>query len=70
MSTHYSFSKIYGTASVLAAITSAGLLSALFGDDLWDVASWIALAVPLFVVVWKITRSRRNLRNPGEAASM
>ena len=70
MNTHNTFRKIYGSASVLAAITGAGLLSALFGDGLWDMASWIALAVPLFVIVWKITRSRRNLRNAGEAASM
>ena len=65
MNTHNSLRKIYGSASVLAAITGAGLLSALFGDGLWDEVSWVALAVPLFVIVWKITGSRRNLRNPG-----
>ena len=70
MNTHNSFRKIYGSASVLAAITGSGLLSALFGDGLWDAASWIALAVPLFVIVWKITRSRRNVPSPGEATSM
>lgn len=57
MSTHNGFRKIYGSASVLAALTGAGLLSALFGDGLWDAASWVALAVPLLVIVWKILRS-------------
>ncbi len=65
MNTHNSFRKIYGSALVLAALTGAGLLSALFGDGLWDAVSWAALAVPLFVIVWKITRSRRNVRSPG-----
>jgi len=70
MKTHNGFRKIYGSAAVLAAITAAGLLSALFGDGLWDAVSWVALAVPLFVIVWKINRSRRDVRSPGEAASM
>ena len=63
MNTHNSFRKIYGSASVLAAITGSGLLSALFGDGLWDAVSWVALAAPLFVIVWKITRSHRNVRS-------
>jgi hypothetical protein len=50
MNTHNNFRKIYGSASVLAAITGSGLLSALFGDGLWDAVSWVALAVPLFVM--------------------
>jgi hypothetical protein len=70
MNRRNSFRKIYGSASVLAALTGAGLLSALFGDGLWDAVSWVALAVPLFVILWKITRSRSNVRNPGEATSM
>ncbi len=70
MNTHNSFRKIYGSASLLAALTGAGLLSALFGDGLWDVVSWVALAVPLFVIVSKIALSRRNLRRPGAVPSM
>lgn len=31
---------------VLAAVTTAGLLAALFGDGAWDLVSWIALAIP------------------------
>lgn len=70
MNTHNSFRKIYGSASVLAAITGAGLLSALFGDGLWDAASWIALAVPLFAIVWKIARCGRNVHGVEKIASM
>lgn len=64
MSMSYGFRKVYGSASVLAALTGTGLLFGLFGDGLWDVVSWAALAVPLFVIVWKITRSRRDVRSP------
>ena len=70
MNTSYSFSKVYGSASALAAITGTGLLLALFGDGIWDAMSWGALGVPLFVIVWKITWSRRAVRSPGGVASM
>jgi hypothetical protein len=35
----------------LAALTVVGLAGALLGDGAWDRASWIALAVPLAVIV-------------------
>ncbi len=53
MSPSYSFRKIYGSALVIAAITVYGLISALLGDGLWDVLSWMALAVPLVVILRK-----------------
>jgi len=48
-----SFCRVYGAASIVALITVYGLLSALFGDGIWDELSWIALAVPLAVIAWK-----------------
>jgi hypothetical protein len=60
MSQTYSFRKVYGPACVLAAVTAYGLLSALFGDGLWDELSWIALAVPLAVIAWKYFAGRHN----------
>ena len=38
--------------AVLAAVTCAGLLSALLGDGVWDVASWLTLSVPVAAVAW------------------
>lgn len=52
-----SFRRIYGVATILAAITVCGLLSALFGDGIWDELSWVALVVPLAVIVWKFNRA-------------
>lgn len=46
MNSRNGFRKMYGSASVLAALTAAGLLCALFGDGLWDAVSWVVLAVP------------------------
>ncbi len=55
-----SFRQIYGPAIVLAAITLYGLLSALWGDGIWDALSWIALAIPLFVIAWKYVNGKRS----------
>jgi hypothetical protein len=37
---------------VLAVITVAGLLSALFGDNRWDVLSWVLLSLPMLLILW------------------
>ncbi len=60
MSRSFPFCKVYGIAAVLAIITLYGLLSALFGDGVWDQLSWIALAIPLVVIAWKYTRASRT----------
>jgi hypothetical protein len=58
MSAAYSFRKVYGSAAILAAISVIGLIFGLFGEGIWDAVSWISLAIPLAVIVWKIARSR------------
>lgn len=60
MNTAYPFRKIYGSPSILAAVTFVGLLFGLFGDGIWDVISWIALAIPLLVLVRKIATSNKS----------
>jgi hypothetical protein len=39
---------------LLALASIVGLASALFGDDAWDVLSWLALGAPLAIILWKI----------------
>jgi hypothetical protein len=34
----------------LVAVTVAGLISALLGDGVWDVLSWVLLSIPLIVL--------------------
>lgn len=43
---------VFGKPMLLALLIGFGLLSALLGDDIWDVLSWCALAVPIGAVVY------------------
>ena len=52
--TSRSLRRIWEVPLLLAVLTVAGLVSALFGDDLWDALSWLTLAVPLVVAAWAI----------------
>lgn len=49
---------IFLAPAVLALVSLAGLVSALVGDELWDIASWLALAVPIAVAGWYVLRRR------------
>lgn len=60
MSRSFPFRKVYGPAVVLAIITLYGLLSALFGDGVWDEIACVFLAIPLAVIVWKYSRATRR----------
>lgn len=60
MSQSFPFRKVYGPAVLIAVITLYGLLSALLGDGIWDELSWVALAIPLGVIVWKCNRAIRK----------
>ena len=45
---------------VLAAVTSVGLLSALLGEGgVWWGLSWVALTIPLAVLVFCVVRPER-----------
>ena len=37
---------------VLGVLTTIGLASALLGDGVWDVLSWVTLGVPVVVSAW------------------
>lgn len=55
--------QVYRWPAMLAAITVAGLLFALFGDGVWDAISWILLAIPLVVIASNMTiRKNTNIR--------
>jgi uncharacterized membrane protein YjjP (DUF1212 family) len=56
MSSPISVCKVYGRPILLATITLAGLLFALFGDGVWDRLSWIFMAAPIAVMAYKYCR--------------
>jgi hypothetical protein len=44
------FLRVFGPPLLLAVVSVIGLLSALLGDGIWDVLSWLALGTPIAVV--------------------
>jgi len=60
-----SLRNAYRMPLTLCIITIVGLLSALLGDGLWDVISWLLLATPLLLLAfffWRgpTTTTRHN----------
>ena len=55
-----SFIRVFGAPVLLALVSAIGLLSALLGDDRWDVLSWVALATPVAVIIWCVARAGRR----------
>jgi hypothetical protein len=49
-----SFKKVWAIPLLLSVITLFGLLAALLGTGYWYGLSWIAMIVPLLVIIWKI----------------
>jgi len=51
------FWKVWLTPLILAVLSLIGLLSALTGDGVWDLLSWMTLGIPVVVMVWFLSRS-------------
>lgn len=43
-------------ALILGAFTALGLLAALLGGEGWHAVSWLALGVPIVVIVERVVR--------------
>jgi hypothetical protein len=54
-----SLGDIFWVPAIIAAVSCAGLISALVGDDIWDVLSWMTLSVPVAVAIWYVFRRRK-----------
>jgi hypothetical protein len=48
----HSIRQIFLLPALIALIVTFGLFSALLGDGIWDAASWVALAIPLGLLVF------------------
>jgi len=46
------FVRLWGWPIALGLLTSAGLISALLGDGIWDHLSAAALGIPVAVCLW------------------
>ncbi len=48
------FMHVFGKPILLALISMAGLVTALVGDGVWDVVSWITLGFIVAVTLWYV----------------
>lgn len=48
--------SIFQMPTLIAALSLIGLISALTGDGVRDLVSWITLGVPVLTVVWAMRR--------------
>jgi hypothetical protein len=48
---HTSFRRLWGMPLLMAVLIIFGLLAALLGTGVWHVLSWIALSVPVVVII-------------------
>lgn len=53
-----SLRQIFGIPMVLALLSTVGLVSALVGDGVWDVLSWLTLAVPIAIGAYCFAKPR------------
>ena len=60
MSTRRELGEVFRWPIAIGVLSAAGLLSALVGDALWDVASWSLLSVPVIVALIKSARRTRH----------
>jgi hypothetical protein len=56
----HSTAAILAAPTALAILSAAGLASALFGDGLWDAASWLALGSPVAAAAYFMLRPTRR----------
>ncbi|NML38949.1 hypothetical protein HHL17_17215 [Chitinophaga sp. G-6-1-13] len=45
------FSRLWLKPILIAVLTLSGLIAALVGDGIWDIYSWIALEIPVVLMI-------------------
>ena len=47
-----SLRQVFAAPLAIAVLSTVGLISALTGDGIWDMLSWLTLAIPVAVILW------------------
>lgn len=50
------FGRVFGIPALLALLSSIGLISALVGDGVYDIVSWLGLGIPIIVILYAMTQ--------------
>ncbi|XYJ12574.1 hypothetical protein ACSUZJ_11485 [Telluria sp. B2] len=54
------FMAVWGMPILLGILTTIGLVSALFGDGVWDAVSALTLGAPVAVGAWYSLRRKKH----------
>ncbi|MCE7072987.1 MULTISPECIES: hypothetical protein [unclassified Dyadobacter] len=54
------FWKVWGLPIIIGILSAIGLLSALTGDGLYDLLSWLTLGIPVVLAVWYLVKPKKN----------
>ncbi|MCG6206968.1 hypothetical protein LPW26_20180 [Rhodopseudomonas sp. HC1] len=61
MAEHRTLRQIFAAPLVVAVLSGIGLVTALVGDGVWDMVSWLSLTLPILLYVFFVKiRSRRS----------
>jgi hypothetical protein len=66
MTAPHNFWFVWRAPTLLVVFTVFGLLAALLGTGPWHWASWLAMAIPLAVIVYCVTRADKRAPRPGK----
>jgi len=47
-----SLRQVFAAPLAIAVLSTVGLISALAGDGIWDMLSWLTLAIPVAVILY------------------
>lgn len=54
------FWKVWGLPIIIGILSAIGLVSALTGDGLYDLLSWLTLGIPVVLAVWYLIKPKKN----------
>lgn len=57
-----SLTAIFAIPAAIAAFSLFGLISALTGDGLRDILSWLGLGIPVVIASWAWWRREKNIQ--------
>jgi hypothetical protein len=49
--------QIWGIPLILGVVSAIGLISALLGNGVWDILSWVMLGLPCAVIAWYLVKA-------------
>ena len=61
----YTLRQVFAAPLVLGVLSVIGLTTALVGDGIWDIVSWLFLGIPTVLCLWYSGWFRNRKASPG-----